>query len=359
MSQDFFIPRTRTFWLYHGSAMAAGQAITVMMILRSAPMAGAQIASSLVWIVYFTFTMLAFRWLYKYYAGARWPMGRLIAAVIVYSGVAAMAIATALQWTVWPWYWADIRLQYPGRMSEILKGRVIDDFISSQLLVAVWAFIYVSVTAVRRVRQAEVSNLKLENALKDAQLSSLANQLNPHFLFNALNNIRFMMYEDVRGADGMITSLSEMLRYSLDSSRHEKVGLDQELAVIGKYIALVATQLEERLDFHMQIGPELTGAQVPPMVLQMLVENAIKHGVEPLPQGGSLTLAVQGKDGRLLIEVGNDAPLHASPAAAGMGIGLRNIGQRLQLLYGELASLDVDSSPGRFTARLNLPMEHA
>ncbi len=360
MTSDTYFPRSRSFWLYHGSAMAAGLAMTVFMIVTTkSAMVGSQLAASLAWMPFYTLAVLTFRWLFKWYNGAALPMGRLIVVVILYSVLAGMLIGLALQVTVWPFFWDEVAARYPGQLRSAMFGRMVDDFATSQLFVAVWAFIYVAVTSMRRVRDTEVSNLKLANALKDAQLSSLSNQLNPHFLFNALNNIRFMMYESTSNADSMITALSEILRYSLDSSRHEKIALGQELAIIDRFVDLVGIQLEDRLRFDKDIDSGLHAMLVPPMVLQMLVENAVKHGLEPLKQGGTLRLAVTSGEGRLHIDVSNDTPPGPSQAADGMGIGLRNIAQRLQLLYGEQARIDVEREPARFNARLTLPMETA
>ncbi|MES2899082.1 MAG: histidine kinase [Pseudomonadota bacterium] len=359
MTTDHFIPRSRTFWIYHGSALAVSQAMMLYMILNYGELASWQIASSIAWPVLFTLAVLMFRWMFKWYAGEGQPVWRLICAVIVYSLVAAFMIALALQWTVAPFYWRVIEAANPGKIGQVLHGRFVEDFANSQLMVAAWAIIYLSITSIRRVRQAELSNLKLENALKDARLSSLVNQLNPHFLFNALNNVRFMMYEDVRHADTMITALSEVLRYSLDSSRHDKIALGQELAVIQQYIDLVAIQLEDRLAFSMDIAEGLHGALIPPMVLQMLVENAIKHGLEPLPQGGSLSVVARSDSTSLMIEVRNATPAESLQRVGGMGIGLRNIEQRLQLLYGDQARLELSREAAGFTARLTIPRESA
>jgi LytS/YehU family sensor histidine kinase len=152
--------------------------------------------------------------------------------------------------------------------------------------------------------------------------------------------------------------LSEILRYSLESSRHEKISLGHELSIIAKYIAVVGVQFEERLRFEMRIPQELHEALVPPMVLQMLVKNAIKHGLEHLSAGGALSLEAAQESARLAFKVANDAPAQARKQP-GIGLGLRNIAQRLELLYGSRASIDVTASERRFCVQLALPMERA
>lgn len=198
--------------------------------------------------------------------------------------------------------------------------------------------------------------MRLQNSLKEAQISSLSNQLNPHFLFNSLNNIRFMMHENARHADNMIVALSEILRYSLESSKHDKVRLSQEIAIIERYIAIVKIQMEERLHFSMEIPDSLASCQLPPMVLQMLIENAIKHGLDQLPRGGSLRVQAEQEGAQLILRVVNDQPTNREEQD-GMGIGLHNIRQRLQLLYGDRASLSIVQDPAQFTVTIKIPKE--
>lgn len=358
------LPRDRQFWLYHVSALAVGLAVTVGMTLASGQMVAYRVTVSVAWIPVYTLAVLGFRWFYKRLHGETLGMGRLIAGATIYSALAGAAMAVLLQSAILPLFWSDFAAKYaaskfPVTNNEYLWLSIRDTGPQHQMFVLAWSFIYISVTASRRVRNAELSNLRLQNSLKDAQLSSLSNQLNPHFLFNSLNNIRFMIHEDAQRADAMITSFSEILRYSLESSRQEKISLAQEMAIIGKYIAIVEVQLEERLRFRMHVPDALHQALVPPMVLQMLVENAIKHGLDQLHAGGTLTLDAALHEGRLRFEVCNDTPAGSGATPAGMGIGLRNIAQRLELLYGAQAALDVTAAATRFTVQLSLPMERA
>ncbi len=358
-----FFPRDRQFWMYHCSALAVGVVVEVALTLLPGFMPGYQIGSTIAWVPLYTLAGLGFRWLYQRHGGETAAMARLIAMAVVYSAIAGLVIAALVQSTVLPLYWAGFYKKFssvgmPLDYGEFLFRRIYEEAPQNQMFVLVWCFIYISVTGNRRVQKAELFNLRLQNNLKEAQLSSLSNQLNPHFLFNSLNNIRFMIHEDAQRADSMLTSLSDILRYSLESSRHEKISLGQELAIIARYIAVVGVQFEQRLRFTMRIAPDLHVALVPPMVLQMLVENAIKHGLDHLAAGGDLSLDA-GRDGeRLIFSIENDAPVPAS-GQPGMGLGLRNIAQRLALLYGERASIDVAALEGRFRVELVLPFERA
>lgn len=359
-----FFPRDRQFWLYHCSAIAAGLAVTIGMNLAWGGFAAYEVTTSVCWVPLYTLAVLGFRWLYQRRGGHGVRMGWLIAWAVLYSAVAGVLTAALLQTALVTLFWDVFAAKYaaarvPLEFASFLFMRIREQGPQNQLFILVWSFMYISVTAVRRVRQTETHNLRLQNNLKEAQLSSLSNQLNPHFLFNSLNNIRFMIHEDARRADSMITAFSEILRYSLESSRSEKVSLGRELAVIDQYIAIVRTQLEERLVFSMHIERALHEALVPPMVLQMLTENAIKHGLEQLHGGGALTIRAAADGGSLVFEIGNDAPAGAEKKGRGMGIGLRNIAQRLALLYGERAALKVTHGGTRFDVRLTLPLERA
>jgi hypothetical protein len=360
----YFFPRDRQFWLYHGSAIGVGLAVTVGMAVMAGFMVGYRVSMSVAWVPLYTLAVLGFRWFYKRHHGESAGMGRLIAGAVLYSALAGALMAIVLQSTILPLFWSEVaakyaRSKFPLDYQDYLFMTMREAGPQHQMFVLAWSFIYVSVTASRRVRHSELSNLRLQNSLKDAQLSSLSNQLNPHFLFNSLNNIRFMIHEDAQRADSMITSFSEILRYSLESSRQEKISLAQEMAIIRKYIAIVEVQLEERLTFRMHVPDDLHQALVPPMVLQMLVENAIKHGIDQLHGGGTLTLDATLHEGRLRFEMINDTPANAGAAPDGMGIGLRNIAQRLALLYGGQASIEATAAPSRFTVQLSLPMERA
>lgn len=360
---DHFFPRERTFWIYHCSALAVGLAVTIAMAAAWGSMSSYQIASSVAWLPIYTLAVLAFRWFYRSLEAHRRPIAKVIAATVLYSAAAGILIAAVLAACLLPLYWDQFAARYaeagvaidPGRA---MLDRMLDHAPQSQLFVSVWSFIYISVATARKAAAADMFNLRLANNLKEAQLSNLSNQLNPHFLFNSLNNIRFMIHEDARRADEMITALSEILRYSLESSRHEKVSVGAEMDIVRKYLAIVATQHDGRHAFELRIPAALEPLLIPPMTLQMLAENAVKHGLDQLREGGMLAVDLSERDGRLLLDVRNDAPAGGA-APQGMGIGLRNIEQRLGLLYGTNATLKTNAAPGSFHVRIDLPKEHA
>jgi len=203
--------------------------------------------------------------------------------------------------------------------------------------------------------------LRREKLVRDAQLRSLRAQLNPHFLFNSLNSVRGLISENPQGAASMVTGLSEILRYSLTADRRDTVPLADEIRVIDEYVGVERVRFEDRLRIERAIDPRALALAVPPMIVQTLVENAVKHGISTLPDGGVVRLDVQLRSDRLQIIVRNTGRF--KPAADGEGFGLQNASERLRLLYGDRASLTVreeaNGGGDHTVAELILPIEPA
>lgn len=353
-----FLPRERLFWQLHLGAVVAITAVTLLTTALWGQLSAFNVSASVLWGLPYTLAVLSFRYLYKTRQWHQWPMLQLIGVGVLYGSVCAVLIVVSV---TLPLLWLFARLAADSSQQNIwqmLPSMLTGGALQAQLFVCSWIFIYISVSHARRVKDAELHNLRLQNSLKEAQLSQLSNQLNPHFLFNALNNIRFMMHENTQHADDMLVALSDMLRYSLASSQHDKVTVAQEMAMVQGYLSIMKTQMEQRLQLAISVEPSLQTALLPPMVLQLLCENAIKHGLEQRPAGGLLTLCVSAGEGVLCCDVSNDIP-QASTEHAHLGIGLENIRRRLQLLYGERASLDTAPQHQRFIAALRLPLEFA
>lgn len=357
-------PRDKTFWFYHLSALFIALAINMVSYYIYGRLDAKNIVEALAWIPPYSLAALGFRWLYTKLNWKALSMGKLIPLVIVYGTASGLFVAITVVALVTPIFWSDIVNDHLASNAQFSPGMyffrvIVGGALQSQLFICAWAFIYISVTSSRHIKETEVINLRLQNSLKEAQLSSLSNQLNPHFLFNSLNNIRFMIHENTQHADSMIIALSEILRYSLESSKREKVSLSEELAIIERYISIVKIQMEERLQFSMNIPKHLTNCQIPPMVLQMLVENAIKHGLDQLHQGGQLHVSCIEKDQELIFTVRNDLPVTHKKVQDGMGIGLQNIRQRLHLLYGHKGTLTIGQDMTQFTVTISIPKEIA
>jgi two-component system sensor histidine kinase AlgZ len=221
----------------------------------------------------------------------------------------------------------------------------------------IWLTIYFTAIAVREHRSAQLRQSELARALHLAELRLLKTQLNPHFLFNALNTVRSLIADNPARAQNAVTHLANTLRYTLSSRQDELVNLSQEMDIVADYLELESMRFEDRLRIEKWVPLDAAGVRIPVMLLQTLVENAIKHGIAELPAGGLLRISAAVQDDMLILEVENPRP--AAPThAAHESVGLRNARDRLRLLFGVRASLDLDLSQSAVaTARLHIPLQ--
>jgi len=218
----------------------------------------------------------------------------------------------------------------------------------------IWLFIVIAVKAFRHINQVKMNQLQLESNLRESQLNTLKGQINPHFMFNSLNNIRGLILEDAPRARDVITRLSEMLRYSLTKNGVNTIPLKEELQTVDNYIEVSKIQFEERLRFSINVNPQALPIGIPPMVIQMLVENAVKHGIGKIKEGGEVKLTVNVIDSELVIIVENSGKLHISEDST--RLGLENIKQRLFLLYGSKACFTLCENSNFVEAKIIIPL---
>lgn len=210
----------------------------------------------------------------------------------------------------------------------------------------------------RRLRARELQASRLRSRLSEAQLSMLRMQLQPHFLFNTLHSISSLMDEDVDRARDMVASLSDLLRHSLDGVADAEVPLERELRTAERYLAIEAIRFQDRLSVEWDVEAEALTTLVPTMVLQPLIENAVRHGIAERPGAGRLGISASVTRDELTVVIEDDgAGLAAWPDSSdSMGVGLRNTRDRLRQLHGEAASLELSPLEPRGTrARLVLP----
>jgi histidine kinase len=222
-------------------------------------------------------------------------------------------------------------------------------------LLMVWLAIYFTTITVRQHRAAALRQSEMTRALQHAQLRLLKSQLNPHFLFNALNTVRALIAEDPTKAQRAVTRLANTLRYTLGAGQHELVSLERELEMVSDFLELEKMRFEDRLTIECEVAPDLGSARIPAMLLQTVVENAIKHGIAELPAGGMLRIRADLQDGALVLQVENPRPPIATRSPS-EGTGLRNAEERLRLLFDSGASLELDLSQAAMaTTRIRIP----
>jgi signal transduction histidine kinase len=213
-------------------------------------------------------------------------------------------------------------------------------------LLTYWAIVAVTHVA-RRYRDArdrELRSSQLETALAHAQVEALKMQLHPHFLFNTLNTIAGLMREDVEAADLMLAKLAELLRRTFETADVQEVPLERELEFLDAYLTIQRSRYGDRLRVSIDASEEARQSVVPSLILQPLVENAIRHGIAEKPGPGCVDLDARLDSDRLVIRVSNDGP--DFPATIREGFVLRNIRSRLERLYGADASFSLQGRPG-------------
>jgi two-component system LytT family sensor kinase len=232
-------------------------------------------------------------------------------------------------------------------MRPLTFDRAMSDIITSfdyqAMVYWVMLAIYQGAIYYRKYQEGKLLSSQLETQLVQAQLSGLRMQLQPHFLFNTLHTINSMMYESTDRASEMIVRLSEFLRLSLENNGEQEVPLSRELDFIERYLEIERARFEERLNVEYQVEADAYDYLVPNLLLQPLVENAIKHGIARVPGGGKLVIGAKLRNQTLSIFVANSGPFLASdPLRASeqdsqsrRGIGIANTSARLRALYGE------------------------
>ncbi len=226
--------------------------------------------------------------------------------------------------------------------------------INSLFIIFVWVVCYLVIKLLLKLNADRIERLELNTTLKQAQLNTLKGQINPHFMFNSLNNIRGLMLEDVEKSRDMLTKLSEMLRYSLTQNDGNAIALEQELEMVENYIDLSKIQFEDRLHFEKDIDPKSLNVNIPPMIVQLLVENAAKHGISNLKKGGTIAVNTEVQKDQLTIRVSNTGSLRMDKNST--QLGLKNIRQRLRLLYGDKATFGLKEENGEVVATIKIPM---
>ncbi|MFD2589099.1 sensor histidine kinase [Croceitalea marina] len=216
-----------------------------------------------------------------------------------------------------------------------------------------WTAIYYGVNLVLKANKNNLEKLELNATLKEAQLNTLRGQVNPHFMFNSLNNIRGLMLEDVDKSSEMITKLSEMLQFAMAKNSVDAIPIKDELEMVENYISLSKIQMEDRLQFEKDIDDKVLDSKIPPMIIQLLVENAAKHGIANLKNGGIIKLQIAKSEDILNILVSNTGKLQIAENST--QLGLKNIKQRLRLLYGEKASFSLSEVGEEVVAEINIP----
>lgn len=280
-------------------------------------------------------------------AGQRWLL-------VILFWVVAAALQTAVSYSL-----SEIDLLEATDMSNItvlsdehnspLQMTFSTSFMLITLLVS-FSVMYAMWTAAYIAWQNWQQRKTLQQQMQQAQLQQLTNQLSPHFLFNAFNSIRALIFEDQHKAADTVTRLSELFRFHLQAHLQPESTLEQEWQLTEQYLAIEQVRLEQRLQFSCDIDSSLWQHELPTLSLLTLVENAIKHGIAPNAQTGQLQISAARQPDGWRLTVTNS--VLANTEQAGTGTGLTNLRHRLQLMYGSKAQLQLMQSDGRYSVQL-------
>jgi two-component system, LytTR family, sensor kinase len=240
-------------------------------------------------------------------------------------------------WTTWLGRSVDLYRSGPGSqpMAKLLLERFLNGSLASLILYAGILIVSLVLDSKARLSEQQMHTARLNEQLSAARLDALRKQIEPHFLFNTLNAVSGLIRAG-RDEDAvtMIAGLSDFLRHTLDGSARQQVPLAEELEFAGKYLSLEKVRFADRLRVDVNVPQDLYRAQVPSLILQPIVENAVKHGIAKRAEGGTIRIAANADGDRLTLTVANDGPPLPQGEFSGEGIGNANVRTRLANLYG-------------------------
>jgi signal transduction histidine kinase len=264
------------------------------------------------------------------------------------------------------WLWIQMTLPAlrPNRPleSQRLIGDIVTSFDYQAMVYWVILAIHQGALYYGKYQEGRLRSAQLEAQLAQAQLSGLKMQIHPHFLFNTLHNINSMMYISIDRASEMVCGLSDFLRFSLENAGQQQVPLERELDFIDRYLEIERNRFDDRLEVEYHIDDKALDILVPNLLLQPLVENAIKHGISRRPEGGKIIISARERNETLSVSVANTGPSLSSDSLTGashsLGIGLSNTRARLKALHGDNAQFVLRNRPeGGVVAEITLPAQ--
>ena len=272
-------------------------------------------------------------------------------------GIHALALLVFISVYATSTIWPDL---LNGRSAEALTRFRTSPVLVWSLLMGTWLYLLVAgfsyaIRAQRRARTVEAAAAEARLLAQQAQLAALRAQVNPHFLFNALHSVGALVGTDPARADRALEQLGDLLRYALHAE--DEVSFGREWAFTQDYLAFEALRLGPRLRLETQVDDAARGVLVPPLILQPLVENAVRHGIADRPEGGRIALQARVAADRLLLTVEDDGP--GSGAKGGNGVGVGTVRERLSVLYGGAATLETHQLPNGYRVSLDLPCREA
>jgi sensor histidine kinase YesM len=345
---NFRMNRKKAYWISQISGWLAFALVNIILLASLKHITGDKLLS----ILYFCFTGLCFthifRGIIKKHNWINLSLKRIVPRVLISSLIMGIIIYALM-------YILDIatNIEY---LEKFKVAIIFVEVFQATTIILLWELIYFSVHFFENYKRAEIESYIWEAAVKDFELKTLKSQLNPHFMFNALNSIRALIGVDPVTAQSAVTRLSNLLRYSLKMERIETVSLQEEMQTVTDYLELESVRFEERLKFKIDIDPKSSKIEIPPMMIQTLVENGIKHGISKKTEGGEIVIKVEVINSNLYIDIKNSGQIEEGALQNSSGFGISNTKHRLHLLYGEKASFTIkNESENIVIAKLVIP----
>lgn len=346
-SQNIMRNRTRIYWL----SQLIGWGLFVLGNILSASFQNEPVkalyAVSLCIIVVGILTTHIYRWFIHRLGWKKLNIPALIPRVF-FSSILMSAVFTTINTALTDILVGEIPLVYSTRSVAFWQN-----ILNFSVLFLLWNIIYFAVNTFENWKREEIKNLELRAAKTEIELNSFKAQMNPHFMFNALNSIRALVEENPEKAKNAVTMLSGILRSNLTLGKQQTIALSEELDLVEKYLSLEKIRFEERLQIVMEISPEILTKRIPPFMLQTIVENGLKHGIAKRINGGRIFIRAIETPGGLHITVVNSGTY--SPAEGQEGIGLSNTAKRLDLLYNGQADFSINGVGDEVVVDLIIP----
>jgi sensor histidine kinase YesM len=283
------------------------------------------------------------------------PLSSSSIAVVLTTAIVAAVSAGALWLGLSTAWTAVLRLLAPfAGSAEQFQAQTPFLFSASVLLFLLVLSVHYVALAFDAVRAAERQQLELEVLTRDAELRALRAQVDPHFLYNSLNSISALTTTDPAGARRMCLLLGDFMRNTLQVSGQNRIPMAEELALADKFLNIEQVRFGARLQVVRDIDERAARCEVPPLLLQPLIENAIGHGIAGLVDGGTIRLSIARRNGRVSILVENPCDPDAPPPRVG-GVGLTNVRRRLAMTYPDAASFSANGDTDRFRVEIDLP----
>lgn len=337
------------YWIAQFSGwMAYASLLFIAIVNREKEIQLATIVSVSLWVFFGVGVTHAQRFFFIRMGWLDMRLPNLVPRVIVSSTISAIVIYACL-------FGADYFLGFDnGSEEDFTLSNIILGIISMGVLVLFWNAIYFTFHFFQKSRKQEVSNLELTASNRESELKNLRSQLNPHFLFNSLNSIRALVDIEPAKAKTSITTLSNLLRQSLLLGKQNMVTVEQELDVVRSYLNLEKIRFEERLNVQWEIDDSLLTREIPPFSIQMMAENAVKHGISNLKEGGVIIISIVRTEVGFALQLTNSGELGKT---VDLGVGIQNIKQRLKLQFGSNAVYSLQEVDSQVVAKIEFKDE--